>query len=165
VPFVHSPAARRRLKGIQGGEASHTQLKQSPICTAEEAKSGIYTYAHTSPQPAASRPADPLRQKSDEVQDALSSPSPPVNRRCIKAQSFDSCDYVPMLPANSERSPSKSLPSGWEQRTTLTGRPYFVHSLTETTHFEDPRTLPDGWEQTCDKRGNTCYVHTSKSSA
>lgn len=49
------------------------------------------------------------------------------------------------------------LPAGWERRTQLEGRVYYVNHKNRTTQWEDPRTqgqeigideppLPDGWE-------------------
>ncbi|XP_075882724.1 itchy E3 ubiquitin protein ligase b [Nelusetta ayraudi] len=55
---------------------------------------------------------------------------------------------------NKEYDPMGPLPQGWEKRTDSNGRVYFVHHLTRTTQWEDPRTqgllndkpLPEGWE-------------------
>uniref|UniRef100_A0A8C6LNP7 E3 ubiquitin-protein ligase n=1 Tax=Nothobranchius furzeri TaxID=105023 RepID=A0A8C6LNP7_NOTFU len=56
--------------------------------------------------------------------------------------------------ATKEFDPLGPLPHGWEKRTDINGRVYFVHHPTRTTQWEDPRTqgllndkpLPDGWE-------------------
>ncbi|XP_060750715.1 itchy E3 ubiquitin protein ligase b isoform X2 [Tachysurus vachellii] len=60
---------------------------------------------------------------------------------------------------NKEYDPLGPLPQGWEKRTDANGRVYFVHHLTRTTQWEDPRSqgselnellndkpLPEGWE-------------------
>ncbi|XP_053569048.1 E3 ubiquitin-protein ligase Itchy homolog [Bombina bombina] len=55
---------------------------------------------------------------------------------------------------NKEYDPLGPLPNGWEKRTDLNGRVYFVNHSTRTTQWEDPRSqgqlnekpLPEGWE-------------------
>ncbi|KAJ3585994.1 hypothetical protein NHX12_012396 [Muraenolepis orangiensis] len=59
-------------------------------------------------------------------------------------------DQVPAA----QNDPLGALPHGWEKRTDSNGRVYYVHHLTRTTQWEDPRTqgalnekaLPEGWE-------------------
>ncbi|XP_075428021.1 E3 ubiquitin-protein ligase Itchy homolog isoform X2 [Ascaphus truei] len=59
-----------------------------------------------------------------------------------------------VLAQKEERDPLGMLPGGWEKRTDLNGRVYFVNHITRTTQWEDPRNqgqlnekpLPEGWE-------------------
>eukprot|EP00049_Salpingoeca_infusionum_P025616 m.20709 g.20709 ORF g.20709 m.20709 type:complete len:835 (-) comp8195_c0_seq1:206-2710(-) len=66
---------------------------------------------------------------------------------------------------------SSGLPVGWEQRTSATGRPYFVYHPARHTQWEDPRTetqaamqqlndrpLPPGWEIRVTQDGRQYYV-------
>ena len=56
-----------------------------------------------------------------------------------------------------------TLPAGWEQQQSLTGRPYYIDHTTRTTTWtrpmvEVPEPLPSGWEQEQDPTGRIYYI-------
>ncbi|KAI5609234.1 E3 ubiquitin-protein ligase Itchy-like [Silurus asotus] len=67
---------------------------------------------------------------------------------------------------NKEYDPLGPLPHGWEKKTDPNGRMYFVHHLTRTTQWEDPRNqgllnekpLPEGWEMRFTVEGIPYFV-------
>lgn len=50
------------------------------------------------------------------------------------------------------------LPPGWEMRTDVYGRRYYVDHNTRSTSWERPQPLPPGWEVRRDPRGRIYYV-------
>ncbi|KAJ7334716.1 hypothetical protein DFH08DRAFT_291679 [Mycena albidolilacea] len=62
----------------------------------------------------------------------------------------------------------ESLPDGWEERATPTGRVYFVDHNTRTTSWDDPRSplegpLPPGWQRRLDASARVYFVnHNTK---
>ncbi|XP_015603957.1 E3 ubiquitin-protein ligase Su(dx) [Cephus cinctus] len=60
--------------------------------------------------------------------------------------------------------PEEPLPAGWEMRTDLFERSYYVDHNTRSTSWERPQPLPPGWEVRRDPRGRIYYVdHNTRS--
>ena len=104
----------------------------------------------------------------------------------IALDSPDSTSAPSNHPQTDSKPESQPLPSGWEQKDTHSGEPYFVDHNTKTVTFVDPRTsapkqpaspsqhtpsdstaaLPQGWEEAKTPSGATHYIdHNTRSTS
>jgi hypothetical protein len=58
-------------------------------------------------------------------------------------------------------SDDEDLPEGWEARSTLSGRVYYVNHFTRTSHWERPTTSAISTPQTEDSTNNTSQLEIS----
>jgi hypothetical protein len=61
----------------------------------------------------------------------------------------------------SKFSDDEDLPEGWEARSTLSGRVYYVNHFTRTSHWERPTTSAISTPQTEDTTNNTSQLEIS----
>jgi hypothetical protein len=58
-------------------------------------------------------------------------------------------------------SDDEDLPEGWEARSTLSGRVYYVNHFTRTSHWERPTTSAISTPQSEDTTNNTSQLEIS----
>ena len=69
--------------------------------------------------------------------------------------------YMFLIHFSFNSSDDEDLPEGWEARSTLSGRVYYVNHFTRTSHWERPTTSAISTPQTEDTTNNTSQLEIS----
>ncbi|KAK0048262.1 NEDD4-like E3 ubiquitin-protein ligase WWP1 [Biomphalaria pfeifferi] len=163
----------RPVSGIQNGSAAAASANGPPLPAQRNPNSNRASVADGVRRPAPRAPGAPNSQgrTPPPVPPPPANPSPaasptaaavpPLPRTASSNSTSDSSSTAPPTtapPTSTGPVSTEPLPPGWEMRTDVHGRPYYVDHNTRTTTWERPQPLPRGWERRTDPRGRTYYV-------